>query len=286
MKLTALLFSVLLLTVTVPFYGQRPVSKSKRAVATFATAPLDTTSTQLGPQYGGVDPEILYNELERRSKERKGEFETTAAFNARIVKLESSPLVGAITRESPIALALSTGAGLLDSAKSRYVADRGVLVISLETTAAVIGIKADMDKRSLRLRRVFHPSKTYIGQNAYGAKVAVEETFVDMFELIVENFNEFERRGARGSLTYQRIITAEIPMTAAEAMTVKPNLRVLALVKLVNPYFLTGYITQKPTISKPRDTFVVYQYLVGNVYEFWIYDYASGRIYAKWRPPK
>lgn len=142
----------------------------------------------------------------------------------------------------------------------------------------------DLDKRSVPLRYDFEPSTSYVGQNTYGTKVTIEKTSANVYELLIENFRDFERIPRDTSHTFRHTITAKLEMTPAEAMAAKPNLKVLALVRLRDPHILKGYVSHKPTVSEPRDTFAVYQYLVGEVKEFWIYDYPSGRIHAKWRP--
>jgi hypothetical protein len=285
LKNRAYVLGVLLLYVAsaIPEYAQRRLGQ-KPEESISATAPIDPTATQLKPQYRGINPGILYSELERRSNESKGEFETTQAFNERMTKLQGRPLIGTISKDSLIPFTLASENTMLNKVTSRYDADKGVLAVSIEMTAPVVGVRMDLDKRSVPLRYDFQPSTSYVGQNAYGAKVTIEKTFANVYELLIENFRDFERVPRDSSLTFRHTITANLEMTPAEAMAAKPNLKVLALARLHDPYILKGYLSHKPTVSEPRDTFAVYHYLVCEVKEFWIYDYASGRIYAKWRP--
>lgn len=270
--------------VSIPEYGQRRVSpKSEPSLPIYSTVPIDPKATSLPPQFRGVNPEVLYNELERRAKQSKGEFETTEAFNARMRNLGATPLVGTISGDELIPLTLASGTTLLDKITSRYDADNEALGVSIEMSAPVIGVEMDFHKRSVPLRHDVRSSESYVGQNAYGAKVIIQKTYADLYELIILNFQSFKSPRDTES-TFGDVITAKLKMSPTEAMTAKPNLRVLALVRLRDPFFLNGYVRHKPTVTEPTDTFGVYQYLVGEVNEFWLYDFGSGRIHAKWRP--
>ena len=267
----------------VPEYGQGRIAQKPEGSVS-ATVPLDPAMTHLAPQYQGVDPRVIYNELERRSKLIKGEFETTAEFNARMARVQAAPLIGTVMKDSTIPFTLANGETMLDKVTTRYDADNGVLAVSIEMSAPIIGVEMDTDKRSLPLKYDFEASSSYVGQNAFGARVIIKKTFANIFELLIDNYRDYERVRPDSPVTFHHTITAKLEMTPAEAMGAKPTLKVLALVTLRDPYILEGYISHKPTVSEPRDTFAVYKYLVAELREFWIYDYASGRVYAKWRP--
>jgi hypothetical protein len=270
-----------LLALSVGGFGQKPRAKTATA-PTYSTVQIDPTSRHLPRQYQGIDPELLYGELEKRSKESaKGEFETTEAFKGRIARVEMTPLTGNITKDGLIPLAISKESDIFDKVTSRYDADKNELTVTIEMEAPIIGVQSDFDKRSMPLKYIFRPPSTYIGQNAYGAKVRIEKSYTYIFQILIENFRDFlvSQPG-----TYKDAITVRLNMSPSVAMAVKADLRVLTMFRLREPYFEQGFTSHKPTIAEPKDTLGVYQYLVGDATQFWFYNYATGEIYAKLQP--
>lgn len=270
-----------LLAISVGGLGQKPRARSV-APPTYSTVQIDATSKRLPRQYQGIDPELLYAVLEKRFDENiKGEFETTEAFKARIAKVESAPLVGDVTKDGLIPLSISKESDIFDRVASRYDADKNELAVNIEMEAPIIGVQSDFNKRALPVKYVFRPSSTYVGQNAYGAKVKIEKSYTYVFQILVENFEDFLVK-SRG--TYKDTVTVKLNMSPLVALAAKNDMRVLAMFRLRAPFFQKGYSRHEPTISEPRDSLAVYQYLVGDATQFWFYSYTTGEIYAKLQP--
>lgn len=255
----------------------RPTTTTTRP--TYAATEIDPNTKQLPRLYEGVDPATLYDELEKRSKQnRKGEFETTEAFNTRLATLEGKPLIGSIKKDALIPLSISNGSSILDKVTSVYDADKNELTAGLELESPIIGVRAELEKRAARLKVLFGPTSTYVGQNAFGAKVQIEKRYTYVSEVLIENFRDFLTAPTG---TYKDTVTVNLRMGPSEAIAAKSNLRVLALLRLTDPYFKEGFMSHEPTVSEPRDTLTVFKYLVGDVSELWFYNYSSGQVYAK-----
>lgn len=282
MKSRSLIATITLLLLCSGTFGQKRRARTSATVPSHSTAQIDPSIKQLPRNYEGADPQILYEALEKRSKENvKGEFETTEAFKTRVAREETRPLTGSITRDGLIPLAVSKESDIFDKVTSLYDADKNELAISIEMDSAIIGVQADLDKRSLPLRYVFRPSSFYIGQNAYGARVKIEKRYTYIFALLLENFRDFLTSPSR---SYKDVRTVRLNMTPIEALAAKPVLRVLVLARLREPYFRQGFTRHEPTVLEPKDTLSIYQYLVADATEFWFYNYATGEIYAKLQP--
>jgi hypothetical protein len=63
-------------------------------------APFDQNVTKLGPEYLGVDAEATYRSLAAVGADKKGEFETSEEYTARVAANGAKPLVGSLFRDS------------------------------------------------------------------------------------------------------------------------------------------------------------------------------------------
>lgn len=271
------ILAFLLLFVASTFQAQQ---KRPAVSNAYAVTAVDATSARLSPNYRGVDPEALCDALEKRFKESsKGEFETTAAFEARLQRMQTEPLVGALTKDDLIPV-VGVSDRILDRIESKYDADTEELTVTLEPQAPIIGVKMDFSRRSTSLKYNFRPTTTYVGVNAYGAKTTVEQSITYIYSLLFENVAAFSTNPPE-QFSASSIIETRLKLTPSAARAAKENLRVLFLIRLVEPSIEKGYLSKKPTISAPRDTLAVYHYLHANVEQIWIYNYETGQIYKK-----
>ena len=261
--------------------GQR---KRATPVSPYAITGLDTDIVRLPRNYRGVDPEALYKQLEKRSKEsNKGEFETTVAFNARRQREQAEKVVGPLGLGDLIPIVAESNGGL-EGVEANYDADAEELMVYFESKAPKIGVGVDLNRRAARLRFDLHPTTTYVGMNAYGAKAVIEKKVAYIYSLLFENISAFsgspvDRYSDSGGGILSRL---KLPPTSAREA--KEKLRVLFLVRLSLPLIEKGYMSKKPTISEPTEYFVVYHHLVANVEQIWLYNFDTGEVYKKIRP--
>jgi hypothetical protein len=73
-------------------------------------------------------------------------------------------------------------------------------------------------------------------------------------------------------------------MDTQTAIKAKPNLRALAVVKLIPPYASKATDYEKPTFDNPVSNYRSTYYLKTHLAELWLYVVTSGKIYAKVKP--
>lgn len=270
----------------IPYLAQSPPKKQpveQQAFGVYSNAEIQISLEQLPERYRGVDPEVLYKLLDERTKQvEKDEFETSEAFERRRAAVRQAAIVGNLTERSLFAFMLAGGgtSSVLDKVRSVYNADRGEMETSIEIATPVVGVTIDSTRRAATLKHVMQPSTSYIGQNAYGAKVEIEKQFTYIYEIIIDNFHLFPFDLS----SYRTTLPVTIKIDSASARAAKPSIRVLALSSIARPNLLRGFLSHKPTVTEPKDSLMAFQHLIVVVQEFWVYNYETGQIYVKIKP--
>jgi hypothetical protein len=127
-----------------------------------------------------------------------------------------------------------------------------------------------------------------------GAKVQVTRTLGKNYEVAISNYSNFgmtryidsltRTLGYTSDLHAKDTILISLPMEIATAKRVKDRLKVLAVVRLTEPYTFEGTFYAKPTFNDPKEYFVQYYYLNSELLELWVYDDTTGQIFAKKKP--
>lgn len=270
-------FALLCLLLIFAFNAQSPSQKARPTrpnppTVSYVNQPFDLATTKMPPDFKGADPEAIFTAIDkRREKAVKGEFETTAEFNARLEAERNGRLVGDVRPDSLIAIAV-------EEVDTKYDADTKVLQVSVKLGEVWDGIHLDESARSIKAKTIFLPTETYEASNAYGAKAVVEKHSSMLYQLKVKNYKELSTKIDGGR--YDREIVFDIPMEIQQAREAKSNVRALAAIALKEPSISKGYLRSKPTITNPKDIFAMYMYLVGDLRALIIYDSLSGQIYA------
>jgi hypothetical protein len=109
-------------------------------------------------------------------------------------------------------------------------------------------------------------SKTYVGQNAFRVKKLIK-------------YKKFENITIEGDKIKPEFVLEHIPPPNAQILL--PNLRLLIVGTLLQPFVKTNPVSYKPTLDDP-------EHIDGNNYslvieeeEVWLYDFASGKVLAK-----
>ncbi len=109
-------------------------------------------------------------------------------------------------------------------------------------------------------------NKTYIGQNAFGVKRRIKYT---KFENVLIKINK-----SRPDFTLANI-------TPENAQIMLPNLRLLIVGTLLQPFAETSSVSYKPTIDDPEHIDGRNYSLIMETEEIWLYDFETGKILAK-----
>lgn len=275
----------------------------KPATPAYSYRDFDPALTQLPPGFRGHDLAALFKTLAARKKSAvKGEFETTAAFNARVQAEASKPMLGPLTPGSTFAF-------VIRKVESVYDADRDNLRARLPLKRAWEGYGIETRRMAVSWDFDLLDKSTYTGTNAYGAQVNVERNIAESYEIAFENHPQFpvervldehyvkmrdedpnkearERMVARGmGDVYEDLkepfIFADLKMDAQTAMQVKPRLRALVVCRLADPQVIESTTYGKPTYDHPKELVVKNYMLTTKVLQIWFFDPATGRVLAK-----
>ena len=172
---------------------------------------------------------------------------------------------------------------------ANYDADRQVLTASSSLSEVWRkGLNIDPNWHSLVLLVSDLPgnSETEIRTNAFGAQKSVSRDWSTQYELAIRNSAAFKRShhaGSSGSAPEQAFVLS-LPLSRADAPTVKERVKLLAICKLVKPYTSEVHIHRSPTIDLPFDVLRHYYYVHAQLLQLWLYDSSSGRILARSTP--
>lgn len=244
--------------------GKPATPRTDQKASPITSIVLDVARLPAG--YTGTDPEVVYAELERRAKQgAKGEFETTEAFRKRAQELEQRPLADGVPLDSQLAF--------MATATSAYDADGGKLKCVIALDWPHLDYSIDFHKSAILLKKIIDPTDSYIGQNAFGAKVRVDRYYAREYGVLLA--------GHGSSSITPRSLEVDVDMNPAAAVKAKPTLRALLIITLESPYIRNGDRLSEPTISDPTDRWVRYRYLVGHLSQVWIYNFITGDVYSK-----
>ena len=215
-------------------------------------------------------PRALFEKLQQPTI-TKGEFETTEQFEARKSKVSQSPISGLFVERD----FLDEGAEY-DADKQRYVIKEYVLGRAPSLWSVGLGRvkREDLDigysNHAVELSETSRAGKTYEASNAYGASVEVTTKHTETIAIFdkkkkrATNPNwqsEFKVKSERG---YKfRAIGIDVPIEEAKAL--KGNMRLAVFVTPREPYTFSFDHVMGAKINRPRDLFMNYDVIVGDV---------------------
>lgn len=238
--------------------------ESAQAVARF-----DTTRSSLPPNYEGNSFMTLYRRAVMVGP--KGEFETTAEYEARSKKHV----------EGTYAIVLNV------SDSSLYDADKEAISTSARMGAAFIGARSEGHFENYRacylVDFVFRGESHHPASNAFGASTVVTSTTSDTRAILPV-----------GPLSGAATFAFKLPR--ADAPRIKPRLKLkMLLVGSIAPLQEppvgsgsggeNGFSFTTATISDPSESFTHYYLLRMNVSDLWVFDPETGTVLAKQSDP-
>ena len=221
---------------------------------------------KLPPRYAGSDCSAIARKLKSLDT-GKSEYETTAAYNARIAALSGRKIDGARTMAEPVAFVVA-GRDIA----STYVADAGHLDVTAKPERVSLIVERDsrpgviVSDRSEEERRV-------VMSNAFGAKVEGTAAQRTVCALAFRNISDFDQR-VKG-------VSALVPMTPAEAKAAKQQLALMYVGTIAPPFLGTYEDYHKATLDDPHEVSWRGDSVVLNLSEIWLFNRATGTIYKK-----
>ncbi len=248
--------------------------------AGYSTVAIDPSATKLPNGYMGQDPAACFVNIVHKVATTKGEFETTEAYNARLAKLKTAPVVGSLSVGDVYAFKL-----MPDIVSSDYDADKQILHVRMKATRTVDPFDGPLDDmQSLELKDTAVSVDQHDATNGFGAQTTVTEAKDNEVDLLPMNIKAFKLSDTDD---YKTQLT-NVPLPLSTAPAVKPNIAILAIGHLQvfkgNNYIGTLTNTHEATFSNPYQLETLHAYLIMQVDQFWVFNTQTGDVYAKVAP--
>ena len=158
-------------------------SEQAKSIESFAESPLDPTISALPKFYNGNDIESLYTVAKAAPElKEKSEFETTAAYEARRTAFKDATLQKSIKANDELGFMLKPDE--VSGPVFSYDADTGVMTIQVKGSRKEFLLEKDRPTLDvLPVRSKIISNSTFVGTNAYGAKVDVHDLFAEDYGL-------------------------------------------------------------------------------------------------------
>lgn len=310
-KVVLFLFGVMLIISPV-FAAEQKVTKQKDTVSLnstkepkkkkekYTTKPFDITADKLPPNYAGHDAKQLYQNIQqRKSREKKGEFETSEQFQKRVEKESTAPILGSLGTDNYFVFQPM-------KIDSQYDADKKVLSVPFDFALGLLD--KDKTRKVIDIKSEVVKVGTYTATNAFGALINVEEMIYRKYLLAISNYSIFSIENYTDarlkdlfakysndtpsspvtkypSITLSsqigEAIIARFIMSPEEALSAKKNMRVILICKIEAPFISADSSYSKPTFDKPTGWLSEEQYIYASLYEIWFYEYSTGKVFTK-----
>jgi PDZ domain len=255
----------------------KPLPETKAPPPKYLTVPLDLGQTNLGADFVGHDITAVFETIRNSpALKEKSEFESTSAFQRRRSGFSDQPLFANVTPTGFFAFVVE---GVVYAPQFKYDADAQMLAVAL--SAQTVSFTMDKDKPTLdgvRIRRINIDRDSYIGSNAYGAKIKVDRTYASEFGVAFNQGNWLFRTAERYSLQQFSYLLAIGP---DEAKALKADLKLLLVCRLTDPWFRHSAHGHDPTVTEPYETLVDENYLQISPEQVWIFNSRTGEVVRK-----
>ena len=248
-------------------------------------------SGRVDPGYVGFSAADVIEAVKKLTGVKKGEFESTADYNARRDAALSAKFLGNASLNDIFAFVVPVSKQ--DDYKHGigydFNADTSeVKLYALPSSSSLNGIGAPdyqtNDRQSNELDKFTLSSKiiskrTYQASNAYGATVTVEETYNSDAGIAANRipFLIFERKIVYANAT----VAAQFKMENSRAAAELRALKALIVMKLSTPYVVYNAWKTEPTRERPRELIVKETFLTGDVLGIVYYSGRTGEIFAR-----
>jgi len=249
--------------------------------------PFNLEAEILPPNFQGHNLRAIFEELNKRAGEKRGEFESSVEFQQRIKELNEKPLYGEIHITSLVAFVLSSESL---SRNSSYDADSLAMKV-VQPVDILRGASLEENHpplRTLPWNQSVVDGGSYTATNAFGAERVVTKTNSVAFDLAFSIFNwtwqssvKIDKPGPPLFEDYS--FQFRFPVNLSIAKETKENLGFLVIGRPTTPYTLSRLNAVKATFAKPTDMLQLYFYLNVDVLELWVFDRKTGKVHYKYR---
>lgn len=239
---------------------------------THLAAPFDVNATALPGGFTGHDCATIARRLAAMQISKDG-YESKNEYRDRIDAKLSTPLVGSLTANDPVAFVIN-----LPGEAVRYDAESKLLLAAFEPQNNVSPPDNGYTKIAGEvLSRRDSKNETYIGANAFGAQTKVTRSKTTVCGVGFQNIGHLKA----GFSPYK----FEVSSDGAKARRLRDNLAVLAVGSLAEPYLGRFSYSISPTLSSPWALNLDGEALLMRLDEVWLFDRRSGEILVKISTP-
>ncbi len=223
---------------------------------TYRNGPFDPATNVLPPAYYGYDPAAFVKgardeSIKKQQARTKDEFETTAQYQERLRKMDSS---------NPFAT--NTYAFGVDPTNLSYNADKQTFTLTFMPEES----EGNINYLQATLQTIVKDAGHHEAQNAFGAVFTVQESSTSIYQLWL-----VKAQGLPGC-------TATETIAPAEAKSINADIRALAVVKPVAPYESVDTQYSEATFSNPNEITRVTGRIFGRLLGVRFYDWVTGRV--------
>ncbi len=251
-------------------------------------------SGRVDPGYVGFPAADVIEAIENLTGVKKGEFESSADYNARRDAALSAKFLGnasvndifafvvPVSKQGKYKYGISYEFDADTSevklyalpSSSKYLSLNGIGAPDYQTNRRVSN---GLDQFTLSKKNI--SNRTYQASNAYGATVTVEETNVSNAGIAANRipFLIFERDIAYLNAT----VAAQFKLENSRAAAELPTLKALIVMKLSTPYVVYNFMHKKPTRDSPTELTTQQKFLTGDVLGIVYYSGQTGEIFAR-----
>jgi hypothetical protein len=246
----------------------------------FSQSPIDYGAKKLSPNFIGHDPSQVYRLFDTKSFNR-GKYETRDKWMERQLNIADKPFFGSVYQDSLIGFSVKPS--FCDyNADTKDFAAHFVLYKGEITRDYGNGEKFVEDglKTTTSIRRTFF--KKYNVTNPFGVKTTVTSQAHVASGFSFNNWDRFPFIRMSSS-KYRISYKASLPPVNAQRL--EKNIAVLYLGFMDLPYQGREFQSIEATFDSPWSDQLTSQYACFRLAEIWFYDYKSGYIYKKIKPP-
>ena len=269
------------------FYAAENATQASAPTKTkaFVTEPIDMNTSMLGPNFAGNDPEAVYNALAAlKNESKKGEFETTAQYQQRVYAASKAALIANLKLTSIYAFRVDP-----DTPLAKYDADTQQMTVTIRSETVATGTASSQDdnysgtsfdhsREEVLVKRVYRGERTYTGTNGFGAVAQVTSSASDFYEVAFLKLHEYD-----GGAAIPETFSLKLDAKPEAAITLKPNIAVLALVSLdPNSSYTADFTnTSSATVQNPYSYTNSSRLIFCKLVDLWVFDQRDGTILAR-----
>ncbi len=251
-------------------------------------------SGRVDPGYVGFPAAELIEAVEKLTGAKKGEFESTADYNARRDAALSAKFLdnASVNDVFAFVVPVSKGGKYSDGLVYEFDADTSdVKLYALPKSPEYLSLNGigapdyQTNRREskgldqFKLSTKIESNSTYQGSNAYGATVTVEKTSMSSAGIAANRipFLSFKRDIVYGNPT----VSTQFKLDNSRASTELPTMKALIVMKLSAPYVVYNFTHKEPKRDSPSDIYMQEKFLAGDVLGIVYYSGQTGDIFAR-----